>query len=222
MNPSTPEKPGCVAVLLAVVALSACASNAFLSSWSAPDAKPLTLRGSKVVAVAMVESEPLRRDAEDAMVRELNARGAVGIPMYTLHPDARPETEAEARAALEGQNVDGAYVMRAARVDREVESDPIYLRPTFGRFWGGYYGYGWGAPWGATLAREVRTNVIVTVETLVYSLRQNKLVWGGQTRVTNPRDVDKVIRSVSRKVAAELERQGLLSAPGERAAASSS
>lgn len=196
--------------------LGACATNPFVSSWSAPDARPLSLRGAKVAAVAMVESEPLRRDAEDAMVRELNARGAIGIPMYSLYPDGRPDNEAQARAALEGKGIDGAYVVRAVRVDREVESDPIYMRPHFGRFWGGYYGHGWGTPWGASWGNEIRTNRVVTVETLVYSLRQNKLVWGGQTRVVNPRDVDKTVRNISKRVATELERQGLLGAEDVR------
>jgi hypothetical protein len=204
-------------ILALTLALGACATSPFVSSWSAPDATPLSLRGAKVAAVAMVESEPLRRDAEDAMVRELNARGAVGIPMYSLYPDARPDNEAEARAALEGKGIDGAYVVRAVRVENEVESDPIYMRPQFGTFWGGYYGHGWGTPWGASWGREVRTNRVVTVETLVYSLRQNKLVWGGQTRVVNPKDVDKAVRNISKRVASELERQGLLGAGDARA-----
>jgi hypothetical protein len=61
-----------------------------------------------------------------------------------------------------------------------------------------------------TLAsHDVRTKTIVSIETLVYSLRQNKLVWGGQSRATNPSNVDRLIYQTARKVAKELERQGL-------------
>lgn len=33
---------------------------------------------------------------------------------------------------------------------------------------------GWGTPWGVAQTGEIRTNTVVQVETLVYSLRQNK------------------------------------------------
>jgi hypothetical protein len=49
------------------------------------------------------------------------------------------------------------------------------------RLLGGYYGHGWGSAWSAA---EIRTDTIIIVETLVYSLRQNKLVWGGQSKTT--------------------------------------
>jgi hypothetical protein len=57
---------------------------------------------------------------------------------------------------------------------------------------------------------EIRTYTVVSVETLVYSLRQNKLVWGGQSTTTNPSSVDRLVHDTATKVARELERQGLL------------
>jgi hypothetical protein len=59
---------------------------------------------------------------------------------------------------------------------------------------------------------EIRTNTIVSIETLIYSLRQNKLVWGGQSRTTNPRDVDKVVSKLAKDVAKQLQTEGLLPA----------
>jgi hypothetical protein len=75
-----------------------------------------------------------------------------------------------------------------------------------GGFWGGYYGHGWGSVRGG----EIRTDTIVVVETLVYSLTQNKLVWGGQSKTRNPASVDRLIENAARQVANELERQGLV------------
>jgi hypothetical protein len=45
---------------------------------------------------------------------------------------------------------------------------------------------------------------------MVYSLRQNKLVWAGQSRTTNPRDVDAFVRKLAAATAKELQKQGLL------------
>jgi hypothetical protein len=201
-------------IVLAGIALSlaACTSNGFVASWKAPDATPLQVTDSKVAAIVMIMDEAARRAAEDALVRELNARGASGVPMYSIMPDARADDEASVRAALQGQGYAGAVVMRPIGERQEVTySETLFTDRHYRGLWGGYYGYGWGQPWGSvTLAsHDVRTKTIVSIETLVYSLRQNKLVWGGQSRATNPSNVDRLIHQTARKVAKELERQGL-------------
>ena len=67
------------AAAAAAVTLSACASNGLVSSWQAPDATPLHVDGSRVAAVVMMREEGSRRAAEDALARELSARGAIGV-----------------------------------------------------------------------------------------------------------------------------------------------
>lgn len=201
-------------VLTASVTLFACASNPFVSTWKAPDAAPLQLRGSKVAAVVMMKNEASRRAAEDALAREITARGAQGVPMYTILPDAKPQGEAAARAALEKAGIAGAVVMRPVGVEKEVSSTPVtYSAPMYAGYYGGYYGHGWGASWGPqTMGGEIRTDTIVVVETLIYSLKQNKLVWGAQSRSTNPKNVDQLVKTLATAAAKELEKQGLITA----------
>jgi hypothetical protein len=192
------------------VTLSACATTGFVSTWKAPDATPLQLSGSKVAAVVMIRNEAARRAAEDALAREITARGAQGVAMYTIQPEARPDNEQDVRAAVEGAGVAGAVVMRPVGKEKEVVATPVaYGGPMYGGYWGGYYGYGWGSPYpyGGT---EIRTDTIVSIETLVYSLRQNKLVWAGQSRTTNPTGVDQLVKETSAAVALELQKQGLI------------
>jgi len=200
-------------VALAAI-LTACASSApFVSTWRAPDAQPLEVRGSKVAAVVMVNNEASRRVAEDKLAQEITARGAIGVPMYVLYSDAKPSNEPEARAALEKAGVLGVVVMRPVNVDKEVVSTPVtYSEPIYRGYWGGYYGAGWGTPWGATWSGgEIHTNTVVRVETLVYSLKQNKLVWGGESRLVNPSSIDKTIDRLATAAAMELHKQGLIS-----------
>jgi len=196
--------------ILASVTLSACATTGFVSTWKAPDATPLQLSGSKVAAVVMIGNEAARRAAEDALAREITARGAQGVAMYTIQPEARPDNEQAVRAAVEGAGVAGAVVMRPVGKEKEDVATPVaYGGPMYGGYWGGYYGYGWGSPYpyGGT---EIRTDTIVSIETLVYSLRQNKLVWAGQSRTTNPTGVDQLVKETSAAVALELQKQGLI------------
>jgi len=194
--------------LLAATACAGCASTPFVSSWRAPNAEPLQINGAKVAAVAMIEQEASRRVAEDAIARELTARGATGVPMYRIHPGEDPSDEAVARAALERDGFTGLVVFRPVGTERAVVTYPLYSGPAYSAYWGGYYGFGWGMPWYNT---QVATYTVVSVETLVYSLRQNMLVWGGQSTTTNPSNVERLVQDTASKVAKELERQGLLS-----------
>ena len=82
------------------------------------------------------------------------------------------------------------------------------MGPSYGPYWGGYYGYGWGGAWGGGV--DVRTNTIVTVETLVYSLQQNKLIWAGQSNTTNPSKVDNFVRELATAARREMTKAGLL------------
>jgi hypothetical protein len=200
-------------LLVATAMLPACASSGFVSTWKAPDAQPLQLSGAKVAAVVMVNNEASRRVAEDRLAREITARGAVGVPMYSIYPDAKPSNEPAARAALEQAGMQGVVVMRPVSVEKEVTSTPVtYSEPMYRGYWGAYYGAGWGTPWGlATVSGgDIRTDTIVQVETLVYSLKQNKLVWGGQSRLTNPSNIDKTIEKLAAAAAKELQKQGLI------------
>ncbi len=190
--------------LCAVVALSGCATG-LVSSWKAPDAEPFQLRGVKVAAVVMVNDEAIRLAGEEALASELRALGAEGVPMYVLLAGAVPD-EAKARAAAERAGIVGVVVLRPVRVDKEISSRPSYSGPMYGGFWGGYYGHGWGSAWSAA---EIRTDTIIIVETLVYSLTQNKLVWAGQSKTTNPANLNRLIENTAEQVADELERQGL-------------
>ena len=196
--------------LLALLALSACAP-ALVSSWTSPDATNFKVRGEKIAAVVIAADDAIRLAAEDALARELAKHGAQGIPMYTLAPGAARGDEAKARAAAEEAGVVGVVVMRPVLADKEISSS-IYSESIYGTFWGGYYGYGWASPWGPGMVPggEIRTDTIVFVETLVFGLRENKLLWAGQSKTSNPRNLDRLIEDTAAQVLQELERLGLI------------
>jgi len=194
-------------MLVLAALLDGCSPTTFVSSWRSPTAQPLQPGGAKVAAVVMMQDEPSRRSAEDTLAREISSHGAFGIPMYRILPNANPNDEAEAKAALESAQVQGVVVMRPLGVTKDVTVSPTYGGTYYNGYWGGYYGYGWGSPWGGT---TVHTDTTVSVETLVYSLKQNQLVWGGRSHTTNPENVNQLITEVAIAAADELNEQGLL------------
>jgi hypothetical protein len=192
-------------ILCGAMAVAACSTTAFHSTWKAPDAKPVSASGEKVIALVVNANEASRRVAEDALARELTKRGAVGIAAYTVLGDADLKNEAQVKQAFEKTGAVGVVVLRAVGKEKEVYSTPsVYAGPgPYGALWGGYYPGAWGGS-------QVHTNTIVIVETLVYSLRQNKLVWAGESRTTNPSNVDAFVQELAAEAAEEMKKQGVL------------
>lgn len=202
-----------VVLICAGALAAACASSTkFISSWPNPEAKPSTMQGKKVAALVMVTEDSLRYGAEASLARELTKRGAEAKPAYTIIPKEVTQDEAVAKKFLQEAEVRGVVSMRVVRTDKELNQTPGYWytganAPYYGSFWGGYYGWGWGAVYSPGY---LRTDTIVSVETLVYDLDQDKLVWGGVSSSTNPDNLDSFIKELVTKAAAEIRKAGLI------------
>jgi hypothetical protein len=199
-----------VLAVTAALAAAACASTSFVSTWKNPAAEPGNFQGQKVAALVMSTDQAVRFGAEDALARELTARGAVGVSAYGLIPKELIQDKEKAKEFMEKANVAGVVAMRVLGKDKEVTQSPgmYYAAPTYASFWGaGYYGFGWA---GVYSPGYVQTDTIVTVEILVYSLKQDKLVWAGQSETTNPSKVGPFIQELTAKAAAEMKKQGLI------------
>jgi hypothetical protein len=194
-----------------VVAAIGCATTSFNSVWKAPDAGPLNFKGKKVAALIVSKEEGVRYGAEDALAREITARGAVGIAAYSLIPKELTQDKEKAKEFLAKAGVAGVVAMRAVGKEQEISSSPggyYWGGPAYATFWGGgYYGYGWG---GVYSPGYVRTDMIMHVEILVYSLDQDKLVWAARSETTNPEKVGPFIKELTAKAAAEMKKQGLI------------
>lgn len=199
-----------VLTVVSVLLVSACSST-FSKTWRDPKATPLEFKGQKVAAVVLVKDESLRRLAENRLAQQIAARGAQGRPMYSLAPNATYGDEQGTRAALEREGVKGVIVMRPIKIDKTVKIKPAYEDSNYVSLWGGYYGYGFSASFtiGST-EPTVSENIVVYVETLVYSLTQNRLVWAGQSKSQKPDTVAELIEKLSQSITDELKSEDLI------------
>jgi hypothetical protein len=187
-------------------------SHIFETTFKDPDAKPMQVRGTKVVAAVMVRDAPARKRAEDALAAEITRLGGQGVPMYTISLTNAPDKEGESktRAAVEAVGAQGLVVMRPVDVNhRSRATQTIASNDMYGGYWGGYYGVGWGDPW-TDKSPDVQTDIVVTVETFVFSLPQNKLVWSGTSETTNPKNAEKLTQQLAQDTVRELQSLGLL------------
>jgi hypothetical protein len=197
--------------LAGAFSVMACGATTFNSSWKAPDAQPINFAGQKVLALVVSPNESNRRAAEEALARELTARGVQGVPGYTVLPTeiVQAKDRERGREMVDKSGVVGVVSMRLVGKDKEITSTPGMwsTAPYYGSYWGGYYGYGWGAVYDPGY---IRTDTILSVETLVHDLKQNKLVWAGQSATTNPSDADKFMRELVDEAVKEMRKQGLI------------
>lgn len=198
-----------LAVLGTILFVVSCSSTSFVSSWRSPNARPMQTQGAKVAAVVMMADIGSRRAAEDQLAHELTARGGKGIPMYTILANSTVSDEQTVRDALEAAKVDGVVVMRPAGVQVQPNANVDYSVPPYNTYWGnGYYAYGWGSPYSGTTT--VTYDTVVFVDTMIYSLPQNQLVWAGRSKTTNPDSVKQLVSELAAATADELQHLNLV------------
>lgn len=157
------------------LSLAGCATTDLLSAWQQPGANPAALRN--LVVVVKTKDESLRRSAEDRIAALFPHRSVT--PSYALVPDVNAEDQQLPRYLQSGQ-YDGAIVLRIASVSRE----PVWVP---GVWQGPYWGFGGWSVYDPGGAMTVKTTV--RVETNVYQLPENELIWASSTRTVDPRSV---------------------------------
>ena len=194
-----------IACVVAITAVDA-ADNEFIRTWKAPDAKPLNFAGRKVAAVVIVDDQNLQIAAEEALSREIAARGPNAVPAYRIIPRPELAKKESAKSWLEKAGVQGLVIMRLVDTDtRKTYSSVVFSSGYYANAWD-YWGHGWGA---AYPIGSGKTETTLTVETLLYDLSTGSPVWAGVSRTTNPKDHISFMKSLAADIAKELERAGL-------------
>jgi hypothetical protein len=189
--------------VLAVAALAA-AGPKFLSKWSAPEARSVSFAGKKVAAVVMTQDDSLRVSGEEALSRELSARGMQGVASYRMIPKEELQSADKAKGWFERASVEGVVAVRpvSAEKERTYTEPTVWAAPYYGTLWG-YYGYGWGV---AYTPGSVREDTIIVVETLIYSVPMNKLLWAAASQTKNPKTLQKFVTDLVKEAAKEISK----------------
>jgi hypothetical protein len=193
---------------LAVIAVEARAERpSFTSSWSAPDAAGVSFAGRKVAALVISADQNLRISGEEQLVRELGGRGIQGVATYRLIPSEETATAERARPWFERANVEGVVALRPVSAETQTTYAPsVWTTTSYTTLWG-YYGYGWT---GVYSPGGSRTDTRLIVETLVYSMPLDKLLWAGVSTATNPKEAQTFIKELVAAAVKEMKKQHLV------------
>jgi len=196
---------GCAATVALGVVLSAAAVK-FTSTWKSPDASAVNFAGRKVAALIISQDESLRISGEEALVRELTARGMEGVATYRIAPKEELRDPERAMVWYKKANVEGVVAIRPVSADkRQTYTPDVWLNPYYSTFTG-YYGYGWGSVY---IPGSVQNETFVVVENTIYSVPRNALLWAAVSETKNPKTLQQFIQDLVKETVKELQKQGL-------------
>ena len=194
--------------LVAVCTVTVAAKTTFSSVWKSPEAARIFLGGAKVAAVVIDQDESLRVAGEEALADELTKRGMQGVPSYRMMPKELLKQPEQARGWFEKAGVMGVIAFRLISDEQRRTITPSTWSSAYYSTIGGYYGYGWGTAAVFTPGSD-RTERFVSLETLVFSVPRNSLIWAGVSTTDNPKSARDIVEEVVREAVKEMEKQGL-------------
>ena len=178
----------------------------FTSTWKWMDASTVSFAGKKVAALVISQDDSLRVAGEEALVRELTARGLQGVASYRMAPKEELQKAERAKVWFEKANVEGVVAVRPVSADKVSTYTPgTWINPYYSTFWG-YYGYGWGSVY---IPGRTDRETVVVVESTIYSVPRNQLVWAGVSETRNPKDLRQFVEELVKEAVSELQKQGL-------------
>ena len=184
----------------------AAASVTLTSTWKAPGETSLNYAGKKVVALVITADESLRMSSEEALVREISARGPQGVAAYRLIPREELTDKDKVKGWFDRSGAAGVVALRVSnQEERRVYDAMVWSSGYYGNFYD-YYGSSWATVTPIGKGHIERT---LTVETLLFRVSDAKLLWAGVSQTTDPKDVSSFMKELTKTVVRQLEKEGL-------------
>ena len=174
--------------------LFACVSTKLEKSWADPSFSLNPNPYKKVLVVAPLKDAASQRIAEDKIVKQL--KKSVGVQSYSYLTTTETDPKI-LQAQLLKDGFDGIILMHLTDVEKSVSYNQ-------GTSYGGWYGYRSYTPGYYT------ENKTFLVETNMYSVKDDKLMWSGTTSSLNPTSFDKSMDEIITAIKTELQKKGIL------------
>ena len=194
--------------IFGLLTISSCSSTKITSTWREPNKAISLNKLNKVLVVALFQNETSRRKAEDQMVSYFYGKGVASYNY--LDKNISTKNENAIREKIKNDGFDGAVTMRLLDVDKEevYSRGNISMYPSYYRNFSGYYFRNWGY---FSDPGYYSTTKTYTVETNVFSIKEDKIIWSGITKTTDPSGVTKMTDEIGKAVFNEMVKEGFIS-----------
>lgn len=174
-------------------------------SWVEPGARVAPDPQNKVMVIALVKDETSRRVIEDELVKRIKTPAVASYQFLTSEMIKAASDEA-LNSMITKEKFTHVLLMRLADIEKETS----YVPGTTTGYYGGYgMYYGYGAAMYSTPGYYT-TDKNYFIETTIYSVNPNKLLWTGTTKTVNPSKVNKAVNEIADVVVAKMKQDGFL------------
>ena len=193
-------------ITLLIILIGCSSSNKITNSWKNPDATKESIKFQTVAVFAMVKDQQMRRDVEDAIASQMP--NTIAVPAYKMVTNEELADIDAVKQKLKDRGMEGALVLSVKNVNQKTSYYSSGMYPSAYYTFGGYYNYAWNYMYDPYVYSN--TNVYVDLEILIYSLKNDQLVWYGGSTSVNPKDIQETISELAVSVKNQLVEDGLL------------
>lgn len=214
-------RPDATLVALALVAgalTAACSSSGTMKTvraWSDPEMTKGSVK--KVYVIAVAENQALRKSYEDTCVQYLTDLKYAAVPGYQMVDDPTKVDKNELAAKLKADGVTHVLVSRVVNRQEVEEYHPPSTMYVGGGYYGGYPGYygGWYPYWSTgysavTSPGYTTTKTMLAVESNLYDLSTEKMVFTGLSEGSISEDPFATINKYIYSVMYEMRAKGVI------------
>jgi hypothetical protein len=193
--------------ILIIVILSSCNSTKITNSWREPNKQLYTGEWNKILVVALLKNETNRRKVEDELLKYLNGKGIVSYKY--LNQDFYKIDEVKFRNKIKADGFDGTITMRLIDIDKEKVFIPEQqnLYPIYYKNFSRHYYRSWAS---YTAPGYYLFNKTFIVETVVYSIKEDKIIWSGITESFNPDGLVNMTDDISKLIYKKMLSEGFV------------
>ena len=198
-----------IACLLLAVSIYGCGvSTQMAGVWRDP--AYLGQPNQKVLILALANNARNGLIWENALASALQAQGAQPLAGSATIPAAAMADTASIKAAVRNTSADLLAVTRLVAVDKEQEYVPgsTYYAPSPGYY--GYSNYYMSSYAVVSTPGYIQENTIVKLETNLYDIKTEKLIWSGLTHTVNPESAQETATSVAGTIVSDMVQKKII------------
>jgi hypothetical protein len=202
-------RAGALLALVTLASLPLPASTKIVHRWVLTGLPMPTFH--KMLVASIGENYLIRQEFEDEMKKLLAKYGVEGVQSYMVLPPKNEMMEGELKQRIKESALDSVLVIRAKAVRRESEevvTGGIYMPPpgyyTFWPYWNMAYGDFY------PISSYTRENIVVRVEFNLYSVKDERLVWSGETDTIYSKQFEKLGREYAQALVNQLKKDKVI------------
>jgi hypothetical protein len=197
-------------IAITLTAMTLAGSTRLVSTWRNPTGASISRAGEKVAAFVITAEESMRLGPEESLAGELRKRGVDCIAGYTVLPGDLVKDREEAKEFLARAGITGVIVMRVLGEEERkrmlIAGAVWYSGPNYPGFWS-YWQESWTV---AYAPAKSKPDKVYSIETVLFSLVDDKPIWAGTSETTNPKNIRELIEDVVEEAGKELRNAGLV------------